>query len=71
MLEALTPQTKLIFICSPGNPTSKAIPVSDIERIAQSSYKGIIVIDEGMISATRFKYSRFVFFIFSSNLKSH
>jgi len=49
MLEAVTPQTKLIFICSPGNPTSKAIPVSDIERIAQSSYKGIIVIDEAYV----------------------
>lgn len=46
MLKAVTANTKLMFICSPGNPTSKAIPLSDIRQIAESSYNGIIVVDE-------------------------
>ena len=49
MLEAVTPETKLMFVCSPGNPTAKAIPLSDIERIANSSYRGIIVVDEAYV----------------------
>ena len=50
MLEAVTPETKLMFVCSPGNPTAKAIPLSDIERIANSSYRGIIVVDEAYVN---------------------
>jgi histidinol-phosphate aminotransferase len=50
-LDACTEHTKLLFLCSPGNPTSKAIPVSDIETIAASHdrYKGLIVVDEAYI----------------------
>jgi len=49
MLEAVTEDTKLMFVCSPGNPTAKAIPISDIEELANSSYKGIIVVDEAYV----------------------
>jgi histidinol-phosphate aminotransferase len=51
ILAACTPTTKLLFICSPGNPTSKVIPLSDIERIATSreQYGGLIVVDEAYI----------------------
>lgn len=45
MLEAVTDKTKLMFVCSPGNPTCKAIPLSDIIKLAESSYKGIIIVD--------------------------
>lgn len=49
MLNAVTDETKLMFVCSPGNPTAKAIPISDIENLANSSYRGIIVVDEAYV----------------------
>lgn len=49
MLEAVTEQTKLLFVCSPGNPTAKAIPLSDVRKLAESSYKGLIIVDEAYI----------------------
>ncbi len=49
MLEAVTDKVKLMFVCSPGNPTCKAIPLSDIKKLAESSYKGIIVVDEAYV----------------------
>ncbi|KAL9179837.1 hypothetical protein ACHAXT_007807 [Thalassiosira profunda] len=46
----LPPETKLLFICSPGNPTSKSIPLSDIRKLASSpSYNGIVIVDEAYI----------------------
>jgi histidinol-phosphate aminotransferase len=51
MMEAVTEKTKLLFICSPGNPTCKAIPLSEIEKIASDTekYPGLIVVDEAYI----------------------
>jgi len=50
MMAAITPEVKLMFICSPGNPTSKAIPTSVVEDIAKSDqYKGLIVVDEAYV----------------------
>lgn len=49
MIAAATDRTKLMFVCSPGNPTCKAIPLSDVETLANSSYKGIIVVDEAYV----------------------
>jgi len=50
MLNAITETTKLIFICSPGNPTAKAIPLSDVERIAsQTTTSQIVVVDEAYV----------------------
>lgn len=49
MLEAVTDKTKLLFICSPGNPTCKAIPLADIQKVAESSYRGIVVVDEAYV----------------------
>jgi len=49
MLKAATSKTKLMFICSPGNPTSKSIPLSDVRKVAESEYKGIIVVDEAYV----------------------
>lgn len=51
MMEAVTPNTKLLFICSPGNPTCKAIPLSEVEKIASDKerYPGLIVVDEAYI----------------------
>ncbi len=39
---------KLIFICSPNNPTSNSMNFSDVEHII-ASFKGMVVIDEAYI----------------------
>jgi len=49
MLKATTANTKLMFVCSPGNPTCKSIPLSDVCKIAESSFNGIIVVDEAYV----------------------
>jgi histidinol-phosphate aminotransferase len=49
-LDAATEHTKLLFLCSPGNPTCKSIPIADIEAIASSNqYSGIVVVDEAYV----------------------
>ena len=51
ILQAITPEIKLIFLCSPGNPTAKAIPLDDIKQIAGSAEAkdAIIVVDEAYV----------------------
>jgi len=54
MLEAVEESTKLLFICSPGNPTAKAIPLKDVERICSSNlYNGIVVVDEAYVDFSK------------------
>lgn len=49
-LATATENTKLLFLCSPGNPTAKAIPLKDIEAIASSNqYQGLVVVDEAYV----------------------
>ncbi|KAL1412202.1 histidinol-phosphate transaminase [Vanrija albida] len=44
------PNAKLLFICSPGNPTGTLIPLDAIKRIASNpNFKGVIVVDEAYI----------------------
>jgi histidinol-phosphate aminotransferase len=33
-LQAITPQTKLIFVCTPNNPTGNPMPLADARRLA-------------------------------------
>ncbi|EFK59409.1 histidinol-phosphate transaminase [Sphingobacterium spiritivorum] len=47
--EAVDAQTKLIFICSPNNPTGNAINRKDIELIL-NNFHGIVVVDEAYIN---------------------
>jgi len=49
ILAATAYNIKLLFICSPGNPTSKAIPLYDIEEIAKHFFHGIVVVDEAYV----------------------
>ena len=50
VLQSVTKETKLMFLCSPGNPTAKSIPLSTITTIANDKrYKGLIVVDEAYI----------------------
>ncbi len=48
LLAATDSRTKLMFICSPNNPTGNAFDLSDIERLA-AEFGGILVVDEAYI----------------------
>lgn len=52
--EAVDQHTKLIFICSPNNPTGNSIDREDIEMIL-NNFDGIVVIDEAYINYARQK----------------
>ena len=41
--------TKMIFLCSPGNPTCKVIPNAVVEQVLQKFVTGIVVVDEAYI----------------------
>jgi histidinol-phosphate aminotransferase len=44
------PSIKLIFLCSPGNPTGTLLPLSSIRSLLDyENYKGIIAVDEAYI----------------------
>ncbi|KAG8828723.1 histidinol-phosphate transaminase [Serendipita sp. 401] len=44
---------KLIFLCSPGNPTGAVVPLSTIQTILESpSFKGLVIVDEAYIDFT-------------------
>ncbi len=52
--EAIDKNTKLIFICSPNNPTGNSIHREDIETLL-ANFNGIVVIDEAYINFSRQK----------------
>ena len=51
---AVDEHTKLIFICSPNNPTGNSINRDDIETLL-ANFNGIVVIDEAYINFSRQK----------------
>jgi histidinol-phosphate aminotransferase len=52
--EAIDEHTKLIFICSPNNPTGNSMHREDVETIL-ANFNGIVVIDEAYINFSRQK----------------
>ena len=52
--EAIDDKTKLIFICSPNNPTGNSINREDVETVL-ANFNGIVVIDEAYINFSRQK----------------
>jgi histidinol-phosphate aminotransferase len=47
MKEAMTADTKLVYLCNPGNPTGTIIPAKDLELfIKEIAPKAIILLDE-------------------------
>ena len=52
--EAINEHTKLIFICSPNNPTGNSIERSDVETLL-ANFNGIVVVDEAYINFSRQK----------------
>lgn len=51
LLEAVDKDTKLIFLCSPNNPTGNLLDEADVKRIL-FSFDGIVVLDEAYIDFT-------------------
>jgi histidinol dehydrogenase len=45
VLDVLRFDTKMIFICSPNNPTGNLVPV-EVIRLLATAFKGIVVVDE-------------------------
>lgn len=50
MLKAITPKTKLVWICNPNNPTGTFETVKDIERfVSQVPKETLVLVDEAYI----------------------
>ncbi len=49
VLASINETTKMIFICSPGNPTAKTIPIESICKILDNFDTGLVVVDEAYI----------------------
>lgn len=49
VLRAATPSSKLLFLCSPGNPTGKSVPASVVRDIIAGGFDGIVVVDEAYV----------------------
>lgn len=50
VLAAITPAVKLVFVCTPNNPTGQPIPHEDIERLAQAlRSRAVLVVDEAYL----------------------
>jgi histidinol-phosphate aminotransferase len=52
--EAIDEHTKLIFICSPNNPTGNSINRDEVETLL-ANFSGIVVVDEAYINFSRQK----------------
>ena len=48
ILSAVTTQTKIIFLCSPNNPSGNALDHNGMKRIIED-FKGLVVVDEAYI----------------------
>lgn len=49
VLRAANRSTKLLFLCSPGNPTGKSVPASVIRDIVKGGFDGMVVVDEAYV----------------------
>ena len=45
MLDSATPRTRLLFLCSPNNPTANQFDEEEIRRLAEG-FRGLVVVDE-------------------------
>lgn len=52
--EAIDEHTKMIFICSPNNPTGNSINRDDVETLL-ANFDGLVVVDEAYINFSRQK----------------
>jgi histidinol-phosphate aminotransferase len=48
VLEAETPKTKIIFLCSPNNPSGNLLPENDLRKILENT-KSLVFVDEAYV----------------------
>ena len=50
LLATLTPAVKLVFLCSPNNPTGGLVPLATIEQLAKALHgRALLIVDEAYI----------------------
>ena len=50
VLAALTPAVKLVFICTPNNPTGQCVPRASVKRLVQAlAGRALLVVDEAYV----------------------
>ena len=49
VIDAITPQTKIIFLNTPNNPTGQLIAVEDLVRLSEAARRAVVFIDEAYI----------------------
>lgn len=49
LISSCHPQVKIVFLCTPNNPTGNVIPLVDIEKIAKALPQTIIAVDEAYL----------------------
>lgn len=54
ILESVDENTKLVFLCSPNNPTGNSLDRGDIEFVL-NNFEGIVVVDEAYINFSKQK----------------
>lgn len=52
ILEAAEPTDKLLFLCSPNNPTSNSMKRTEVLKLI-SRFKGIVIVDEAYVDFSR------------------
>ncbi|GGY22408.1 histidinol-phosphate aminotransferase [Rhodanobacter panaciterrae] len=53
ILAAVTPAVKLVFICTPNNPTGQLVPRASVEQLAQAlADRALLVVDEAYVEFT-------------------
>lgn len=54
ILKAINANTKLIFICSPNNPTGTEVKLDSVKTILDN-FKGVVVVDEAYINFAKYR----------------
>lgn len=54
ILKAINANTKLIFICSPNNPTGTEVKLESVKKILEN-FNGVVVVDEAYINFARYR----------------
>jgi histidinol-phosphate aminotransferase len=50
VLAAITPAVKLVFVCTPNNPTGQLVPLAAVERLAAAlTDRAVLVVDEAYL----------------------
>ncbi|AND68222.1 histidinol-phosphate aminotransferase [Dyella thiooxydans] len=50
VLAAMTPAVKLVFVCTPNNPTGQLIPAASVERLAKAlEGRALLIVDEAYV----------------------